>query len=702
MKTEEQKYSNNLNKKKTMKSKILLALFALFNLTVMAQNPVRFSVQQKKVSPTEVDVIFTAKIDAGWHVYSTGLPAGGPTSASIKTEKAEGAQPVGKLTPRGKEINVFDKVFEMKLRYFEHNVSFVQKYKITGKTYKISGYMEYGACNDEMCMPPSSIEFSYTGNGPADAPAATEAPEAKEGETAEADGATALSATTDTAKTAQDGATLQGDSAQAAGVDAANPSDLWRPVIKELSEFSAGKDNKNHSLWYIFIMGVVGGFVALLTPCVWPIIPMTVSFFLKRAKDDKRKGIRDAVTYGISIIVIYMGLAAVITALFGPQKLNELATNAPFNIFFFLMLVVFALSFFGWFELRLPSSWGNAIDNKAAATTGLLSIFLMAFTLSLVSFSCTAPVVGLLLVQAATSGDWVAPTIGMFGFALALALPFTLFALFPTWLKQAPKSGSWMNMIKVVLGFIELAFAFKFLSVADLAYGWHILDRETFLAIWIVIFGLMGLYLIGRLKFPHDDPTQMAMPVPAIMLGMISLAFTIYMVPGLWGAPLKAVSAFAPPIYTQDFNLHHQEVEPKYKDYEEGMRAAAQAGKPVLLDFTGCGCVNCRKMEGAVWTNAEVAEKLNNDYILISLYVDDKTPLKEPIKVKRSDGTTRTLRTIGDKWSYLQESKFGYLAQPFYVTVDNQGNPLSGSFVYKEDIPGYLKFLDKGVENYKK
>lgn len=685
-----------------MKSKILLALFALFNLTVMAQNPVRFSVQQKKVSPTEVDVIFTAKIDAGWHVYSTGLPAGGPTSASIKTEKAEGAQPVGKLTPRGKEINVFDKVFEMKLRYFEHNVSFVQKYKITGKTYKISGYMEYGACNDEMCMPPSSIEFSYTGNGPADAPAATEAPEAKEGETAEADGATTLSATMDTAKTAQDGATLQGDSAQAAGVDAANPSDLWRPVIKELSEFSAGKDNKNHSLWYIFIMGVVGGFVALLTPCVWPIIPMTVSFFLKRAKDDKRKGIRDAVTYGISIIVIYMGLAAVITALFGPQKLNELATNAPFNIFFFLMLVVFALSFFGWFELRLPSSWGNAIDNKAAATTGLLSIFLMAFTLSLVSFSCTAPVVGLLLVQAATSGDWVAPTIGMFGFALALALPFTLFALFPTWLKQAPKSGSWMNMIKVVLGFIELAFAFKFLSVADLAYGWHILDRETFLAIWIVIFGLMGLYLIGRLKFPHDDPTQMAMPVPAIMLGMISLAFTVYMVPGLWGAPLKAVSAFAPPIYTQDFNLHHQEVEPKYKDYEEGMRAAAQAGKPVLLDFTGFGCVNCRKMEGAVWTNAEVAEKLNNDYILISLYVDDKTPLKEPIKVKRSDGTTRTLRTIGDKWSYLQESKFGYLAQPFYVTVDNQGNPLSGSFVYKEDIPGYLKFLDKGVENYKK
>ena len=694
--------SNNLNKIKTMRSKILLAFFVLFNLTLMAQNPVRFSVQQKKVSPTEVDVIFTGKIDAGWHVYSTGIPAGGPTSASLTTEKAEGAQAVGKLTPRGKEVNVFEKMFEMKVRYFEHNVSFIQKYKITGKTYKIAGYLEYGACNEEMCMPPSTVEFNFTGNGPADAPAATETADAKGNETETADAAATQIGGTDTAKTVLTDNAMQGDSVQASGAGAVSASELWRPVIKELEAFNEDKGNKDNSLIGIFFMGILGGFIALLTPCVWPIIPMTVSFFLKRAKDDKGKGIRDAITYGISIIVIYMGLAAVITAIFGPQKLNELATNAPFNVFFFLMLVVFALSFFGWFELRLPASWGNAMDNKAAATTGLLSIFLMAFTLSLVSFSCTAPVVGLLLVQAATSGDWVAPAIGMFGFAFALALPFTLFALFPTWLKQAPKSGSWMNMIKVVLGFIELAFAFKFLSVADLAYGWHILDRETFLAIWIVIFGIMGLYLIGKVKFPHDDPTQTAMPVPAIMLGMISLAFTVYMVPGLWGAPLKAVSAFAPPIYTQDFNLHHQEVEPKYKDYEEGMRAAAQAGKPVMLDFTGFGCVNCRKMEGAVWTNAEVAEKLNNDYILISLYVDDKTPLKEPIKVKRSDGTIRTLRTIGDKWSYLQESKFGYLAQPFYVTVDNHGNPLSGSFVYKEDIPGYLDFLNKGIENYKK
>lgn len=485
-----------------------------------------------------------------------------------------------------------------------------------------------------------------------------------------------------------------------AATSGTNDSDLWQPVIKELKAFNTAQNTDNASLWYIFFMGIVGGLVALLTPCVWPIIPMTVSFFLKRAKDDRKKGIRDAVTYGLSIIVIYMGLATIVTAAFGPQKLNELATNAPFNIFFFLLLAVFAFSFFGWFELRLPSSWGNAVDNKAAATTGLFSIFLMAFTLSLVSFSCTAPVVGLLLVQAATSGDWVAPAVGMFGFALALALPFTLFALFPSWLKQAPKSGSWMNMVKVVLGFVELAFSLKFLSVADLAYGWHILDRETFLSIWIALFALLGLYLIGKLKFPHDDPDQKAMPVPAIMLGLCSLAFSVYMLPGLWGAPCKAVSAFAPPINTQDFNLAPQTVHAQYTDYEEGMRAAAAAGKPVLVDFTGFGCVNCRKMEAAVWTDSRVAEKLMKDYVLISLYVDDKTPLKQPVEVKRPDGTMRTLRTVGDKWSYLEETKFGYLAQPFYVPLDNQGKPLNGSFSYKEDIPGYLNFLNKGLKNY--
>ena len=689
----------------------LFILFTLlFSLTAMAQqNPVHFSVQQKQVSPTEVEVIFTAKIDQGWHVYSTNLPADGPTSASLHVDKAEGVTPVGKLTTRGKELNVYDKTFEMKLRYFENSVGFVQRYKITAKTYSIKGYLEYGACNDEMCLPPTQVEFNFKGNGPASAPAAT--PTAANAETEKtttaatdvaADGLSALTAMT--ADTAKKSDVLPADTAGALKQENAQVNadvNLWQPVIKELSAFNSTKDSTNSSLWSIFFMGVLGGFIALLTPCVWPIIPMTVSFFLKRAKDDRKKGIRDAVTYGLSIIVIYMGLATLVTWAFGPQKLNELATNAPFNVFFFLLLAVFAFSFFGWFELRLPSSWGNAVDNKASATTGLLSIFLMAFTLSLVSFSCTAPVVGLLLVQAATSGDWVAPAVGMFGFALALALPFTFFALFPTLLKKAPKSGSWMNMIKVVLGFIELAFSLKFLSVADLAYGWHILDRETFLSIWIVLFGLLGLYLIGKLKFPHDDPDQKAMPVPAIMLGLCSLAFSVYMLPGLWGAPSKAVSAFAPPINTQDFNLAPQTVHAAYTDYDEGMRAAAAAGKPVLVDFTGFGCVNCRKMEASVWTDSRVADKLNKDYVLISLYVDDKTPLKQPVEVKLPDGTSRTLRTIGDKWSYLEQTKFGYLAQPFYVPLDNAGKPLNGSFSFKEDVPAYLEFLDKGLENYR-
>ena len=688
----------------------LFILFTLlFSLTAMAQqNPVHFSVQQKQVSPTEVEVVFTAKIDQGWHVYSTNLPADGPTSASLHVDKAEGVTPVGKLTTRGKELNVYDKTFEMKLRYFENSVGFVQRYKITAKTYSIKGYLEYGACNDEMCLPPTQVEFNFKGNGPASAPAAT--PTAANAETEKtttaatdvaADGLSALTAMT--ADTAKKSDVLPADTAGSVKQENAQVNadvNLWQPVIKELSAFNSTKDSTNSSLWSIFFMGILGGFIALLTPCVWPIIPMTVSFFLKRAKDDRKKGIRDAVTYGLSIIVIYMGLATLVTWAFGPQKLNELATNAPFNVFFFLLLVVFAFSFFGWFELRLPSSWGNAVDNKASATTGLLSIFLMAFTLSLVSFSCTAPVVGLLLVQAATSGDWVAPAVGMFGFALALALPFTFFALFPTLLKKAPKSGSWMNMIKVVLGFIELAFSLKFLSVADLAYGWHILDRETFLSIWIVLFGLLGLYLIGKLKFPHDDPDQKAMPVPAIMLGLCSLAFSVYMLPGLWGAPCKAVSAFAPPINTQDFNLAPQTVHAAYTDYDEGMRAAAAAGKPVLVDFTGFGCVNCRKMEASVWTDSRVAEKLNKDYVLISLYVDDKTPLKQPVEVKLPDGTSRTLRTIGDKWSYLEQTKFGYLAQPFYVPLDNAGKPLNGSFSFKEDVPAYLEFLDKGLENY--
>lgn len=651
---------------------------------VMAQGdiPVHFSVQQKVVSPTEVDVIFTGKIDNGWHVYSTGLPADGPVSATLTTEKAEGVKPLGKLKAQGKEISNFDQVFGMKLRYFEKSVTFVQRYQITGKTYTLKGYLEYGACNDENCMPPTQVEFSYSGKGPEGAPEAKE--EVR-------DGAADVPATV-----VSD--TLSADTSAVAGTSSADiGGDLWKPVIKELQAFNGDNGSSDRSLLYIFLMGLAGGFVALFTPCVWPIIPMTVSFFLKRAKD-KKKGVRDAITYGVSIIVIYLTLGIALTVIFGASFANALATNAVVNIIFCLLLVVFALSFFGWFELTLPSSWTNKIDSKASSTSGLLSIFLMAFTLALVSFSCTGPIIGFLLVEVTTSGSYMAPAMGMFGFALALALPFTLFALFPTWLKQAPKSGSWMNTIKVVLGFIELAFALKFFSVADLAYGWGLLDREVFLALWIVIFSMLGLYLIGKLKFQSDMYGEdKPMPVACIMLGMVSFAFVVYMIPGLWGAPCKAVSAFAPPMSTQDFNLYHNEVKPKYTDYEEGLAAAASQGKPVLIDFTGFGCVNCRKMEASVWTDPQVADILNNDYILISLYVDDKRPLTKTMEVTLPDGTRKTLRTIGDKWSYLQQSKFGALVQPFYVPVDAQGNVLGGSFSYKEDVGEYVEFLKKGM-----
>lgn len=676
--------------KRTLAKKVLLTTLTML-IAVMAwaqSNPVHFTVSQKQVSDNEIEVVFKGSIAKGWHVYSPEIPADGPIPATITTEKSEGVKAVGKLKAQGKEIKEYDQIFGMQLRYFENSVTFVQRYKITGKTYAVKGYLEYGACNDTGCMPPTAVEFSYKGNGPADAPEATDA-------------------TADAAETAKDTASVNAaaatDSASVdtAAVSAVADGDLWKPVINELKAFQDG-GTASHSLFYILVMGFVGGLLAVLMPCIWPIIPMTVSFFLKRNKD-KAKGIRDAVTYGISIIVIYVLLGFLITLISGGNGLNSLSTNAIFNIIIFLVLVVFAVSFFGWFELELPSKWTNSVDNKASATSGLVSIFLMAFTLVLVSFSCTAPIIGLLLAEFSTSGNIAAPAVGMLGFSVALALPFTLFAMFPAWLKSAPKSGSWMNTLKVSLGFVELAFSLKFLSVADLAYGWHLLDRETFLALWIAIFFLLGLYLIGKLKFQSDVMMgeSKPMPVPCVMLGLVSLAFAIYMVPGLWGAPCKAVSAFAPPMNTQDFNLNTNEVKPKYTSYEEGMAAAAAQGKPVLVDFTGFGCVNCRKMEAAVWTDPRVADKLNNDYILISLYVDDKQPLPSPIEVT-VNGQKRTLRTVGDKWSYLQQSKFGALAQPYYVTLDASGNPLSRSFSYKEDVAEYLDFLNEGLDNYKK
>lgn len=662
----------------------------LMVLTAMAQmeDPVKFTAEIKTGKTAEAEIVFSGRIEAGWHIYSTNLGSSGPTEASFHVNKADGIELVGKLMPRGNEKSHFDAMFGMNVRYFEGTAQFVQKIRFTKPTYTIDAYLEYGVCSDENCLPPGEVALKKSGKSPAVA-AATEPAAAEVAEAA--------------APVVADSTMAPADSA-VAPVTASTESLWWQPVTEQLEALDSEANIANHSLWYIFIVGFIGGLLALVMPCIWPIIPMTISFFLKRAKDDRRKGIKDAMTYGLSIVVIYLGLGLLITAIFGPSKLNELSTSAVFNVILFLLLLVFAFSFFGWFEIKLPDRWANAVDSKASSTTGLISIFLMAFTLVLVSFSCTAPIIGLLLVQTVTTGDWLAPTIGMLGFALALALPFTLFALFPSWLKSAPRSGSWMTTIKVVLGFVELAFSLKFLSVADLAYGWHLLDREVFLSLWIVIFGAMGLYLIGKLKFQEDavgGEIDKPMPVPCIMAGLCAIAFAIYMVPGLWGAPCKAISAFAPPINTQDFNLNTKTVEAHYHSYEEGMAAAKAQGKPVLIDFTGFGCVNCRKMEATVWTDPTVADMLNNQYVLISLYVDDKTPLAEPVEVSLN-GQQRTLRTVGDKWSYLQASKFGANAQPYYIAIDNDGRPLNHAYGFKEDVAAYIGYLQQGLNTYRR
>ena len=671
----------------------LLLLVAMFCNAQMA-DPVKFKSHLKTGSTAEAEIVFDGKIAHGWHVYSTNLGSDGPIEASFHVDKKDGVELVGKLTPRGHEISMMDNMFGMKLRFFENSVQFVQKVKFTKPTYTLKAYLEYGACNDEMCMPPTQVNAHFSGKSPAiDGKAAADEKSADDvAETLKAGGLESSMV-----KAGAVDSVAIADSAAAPQLDNAEVQKLWTPVIKELAKFDKPVSN---SLLYIFLAGLVGGFLALFTPCVWPIIPMTVSFFLKRNKD-RKKAIREAITYGVSIVVIYVALGLIVSLLFGASALNALSTNAIFNILFCLLLVVFAASFFGAFEITLPSSWSNKIDQKSDETSGVLSIFLMAFTLSLVSFSCTGPIIGFLLVAVASEGSIVAPTIGMLGFAVALAIPFALFAMFPTLLKSAPKSGGWMNVLKVVLGFIELAFALKFLSVADLAYGWHILDRETFLALWIAIFSLLGLYLLGIFNFPHDDENRRT-NVPQFFLALGSLAFAFYMIPGLWGAPLKAVSAFAPPMNTQDFNLYKNEVHPRFKDFEAGMAAARLEGKPVMIDFTGFGCVNCRKMEAAVWTDAKVADMLNNKYVLISLYVDDKTPLPEQITVTDTDGTQRTLRTVGDKWSYLQRHKFGSNTQPMYILLDNEGKPLTGSRSYDEDINEYMDFLKVGLDNYNK
>nr|WP_314687292.1 cytochrome c biogenesis protein CcdA [uncultured Porphyromonas sp.] len=647
-------------------------------------------------SPTEKTIVLTATIKPNWHLYATDLPAGGPTPTHLLVDKISGAELVGKLTSDTKPIEKYDPNFEMNLRFFSGKVTFRQKIRITDPTkFAFEGAIRHMACDDERCLSPSNWDFSVqtkdlgklagaapTATAESQAPQAPQAPTPIMGEPS-----------ADSTTSAPD--TLSANQETAQGV----VSDLWAPVIPELKAYGDKALNQAEgSLWMLLVGGFLGGLVALVTPCVWPMIPMTVSFFLKRSKD-RKKGIRDAVLYGISIIVIYVALGLAVSGAFGASALNDLATNAYFNIAFFLLLVFFAVSFFGAFELVLPASWTSKMDQKADSASGLVSIFFMAFTLSLVSFSCTGPIIGTLLVQAATSSTGIlAPAVGMLGFALALALPFTLFAIFPNLLQSMPKSGGWLNSVKVVLAFIELALALKFLSVADLAYGWHILDREVFLSLWIVIFTLLGLYLIGKIRFPHDTPQEKT-PIPALFLAIVSFAFALYMVPGLVGAPLRAISAFSPPLSTQDLNLYKGEVHAQFSDYETGMAYAKQVGKPVMIDFSGYGCVNCRKMEASVWTDANVKATLDNDYVLITLMVDEKTALPEPIEVEEA-GKKIKLRTVGDKWSYLQRMKFGANAQPFYVLLDNEGKPLASSYAYNEDVPAYMDFLKAGLAEY--
>lgn len=657
-------------------STVLLALIA-----IMANAQVTWSYKLIDDNTENPKIQMTATIKDGFHLYAVENPAGGSNPLEFYFD-VKGAKLVGKPVANKAYTKEFDDTFEVDQYFYDKSVTFTQKLQATAPEYTVSVEIKGQACDDQGCHQIFGSN-KFTGKAPVKADAAEEVAE----ETVATDTATAL---TDSVA-----------AALPAPVVAGGQDGWWKNVEEELRTLANEPNESNASMLYIFIAGFIGGLIALVTPCVWPMIPMTVSFFLKQNKS-RSKSIRTAIIYGTSIIVIYVALGLIVTSIFGASALNDLSTSALFNIIFFLLLVLFGISFLGGFELTLPASWTNKMDSKVDSTTGLLSVFFMAFTLVLVSFSCTGPIIGTLLVEAAATSNFLSPAIGMFGFSLALALPFTVFAIFPTMLKSMPKSGGWLNSVKVVLGFLELALALKFLSVADLAYGWRILDREVFVSLWIIIFALLGFYLLGKIQFPHDSKLE-KVGVGRFSLAVISLAFAVYMVPGLWGAPLKAISAFAPPTHTQDFSLFEGDVHAQVSDYEEGMKLAQELGKPVLVDFSGHGCVNCRKLEAAVWTDTEVKSSIDNDFVLITLMVDEKAALPEPIVVTEKDGTERTLRTVGDKWSYLQRSKFGANAQPFHVILDNNGNPLAPAMDYDngQDVANYQKFLKHGLEKYK-
>lgn len=598
------------------------------------ENPVRW-----EISAEQDRIIFTAAIQDGWHIYDLQEQPFGPNPTVFTFENIRGAQLAGAVFTDALLIIAYDKFFGMETGRFKGRASFIQKMKLIGADdFSAEGYIDYTACHEKRCITLKE-EFSL--------PHAVKA---------------------------------------AAAATAAPPADLWRPVIDELNSFAPQAAAKTSWLG-IFLISFGGGLLALLMPCIWPIIPLTVSVFLKRSQNNFKKAAADAALYGLSIIIIYLAFGLVFTLIFGASALNSLATNAAANLIFFALLLVFAVSFFGVFEMRMPSAWVNKISGKAQSATGVLSIFFMAFTLVLVSFSCTAPIVGTLLVQIATMNAIAAPVIGMLGFASALAIPFTAFAFFPSLIKKMPKSGEWLNTTKVALGFLELALALKFLSVVDLAYHWGILNREVFLILWIIIFTLLGFYILRKSK------------LPGLIFAVIIFTFAGYMVPGLWGAPLKSISAFLPPLSTQKFNLYKQHVQPKFLDYDEGMAYARANNKPVMLDFTGYGCVNCRKMEAAVLSDPRVKEIIDNDFVLISLHVDDKTALPQIIEVEEN-GKIIKLRTVGDKWSRLQRHKFGANAQPFYVLLDTAAIPIAPWYAYDENINNFINFLKTGLRRF--
>ena len=634
----------------------LLIIFLLVSQAVISQilTPVKWSFEITQKDDKTKEIIATASIDENWKMYGTNLPEGGPISTTFVLEDIKGATLDGVFVSADTPKAFFDAMFQMELTSFEKKAVFSQALKITDEaSFSVSGYVRYMACDDTSCLPPTEQAFSF-GNSVSE----NEIPIVK----------------------------------------SSIETPFWTPVVGELKKLGDITSTQYQSYWIIFIFGFLGGLLALLTPCVWPMIPMTVSFFLKSSKN-RNKAVKNALIYGLSIIVIYLGLGLLVTGIFGASSLNSLATSAIFNLLFFALLVVFALSFFGLFEITLPSSWINAMDKKADTTTELASIFFMAFTLVLVSFSCTGPIIGTLLVEAASTGSVVGPAIGMFGFALALAIPFAFFSLFPSYLQSMPRSGGWLSMVKVTLGFLELALALKFFSVADLAYGWGLLSRDLFIALWILIFLILGLYYLRVIRFPMDKEDK-KITIPRVLFALVSFLFVVYLVPGMWGKQRASISAFTPPMSTQIFNRYNDHVKPMFEDFDLAMEYAQQVNKPVLIDFSGYGCVNCREMEATVFEDDAIKGMLKDDFIFVVLYVDDKQPLSEPIKVVENN-TTRTLRTQGDKWSYLQRLKFGANAQPYYVVLNAEGKPVAPSYAFNKDVKAFEAHLKQAIKTYK-